>query len=1166
MAIKILIVDDMPNQAEELSKRLRRQGYDTHVATRGQQALALAEEGQPDLILLDVEMPGMNGIETGCRLNKNPSTADIPFILVSSGSLSEARTASISAGAADYITQPIYFPDLLERIYRITHVRGSVLPEYDNLLREIILAALNVLPCNLAWLLVIDNDNRWLVHKAIVTDQGEDTADYFLSMVRGDEDQIRFPITHGDNPLAEIVLGLNHLINIPTPHFYNLPGGSVLHYAFSQFKFAYVSLLPLISAGQTVGVLVLGTIHAGLPESERARQILDTLGNQAAMLVGSARLVADLAERDRQMRAEQSLRQMVLDTMGEGLIVIDDDAKITYVNTQLLRMTDYARDVVYGRSVGLLFHPAERDRLVGSLTSQRRSTLPFSQKLFTRHGEVVPVLLSRAVVPSPTGEGQSTVMVVTDLSEIQRNEDAFMQQTQRLEAIHWASDAISSARTSEEVVTIGLESALQVVRGVSASILLRDVESSDTLIMAASIGADISGSEDITVKFDEGIVGWVASQARSQLVPDVTSNPQVQAQYTAMYGSDVRSLIVVPLVSSDQVIGVLEVVNKVNGVFDEQDLETLESLASSAAITIENVRLLDQMRRRVNELSTLLDSSAAVSSTLDFGDILEQIAFRLSLAMQVERVVIADWYRQSNRLVTLAEVVDAYWSPGNGPIRRIENLPITRAVLDSGKMVLADCSLVGRHAKAVVEHNASGLQLVAGFPLTLKSHVVGVLTVYAERPQQTLPDDQAAAIGDIITHWEKSIVSQEVDSWLSHSNLTTLCQQVRDGSSQRWCSVSYWDPQFNSVRLLRESGRALWLNQSGMTWDVNRTPSLYRPLESGEVVTFQVDQLTHDLNLQTHLRSVGGNTCLLAPLFVRGEPGGLVQLIDSKREKRVFDSADLSLCQGIANVVGNAMENSQLYAAQEKRASALEAAYTELQEADRIKNDLLQNLSHELRTPLTHILGYLGLITDNAFGELNPEMRQAVELIIHKAEHLTALVNDIVVAQDAALQNLELKPIHLERVLAAVIRNLAREIQPRGMQIVPHIPSNVPLVYADPDRIADVFAELLENAIKFSPNTTQIDVILDDPGGPMLHACVRDYGIGIPVEEHEKIFRRFYQVDSGTTRQFGGNGLGLAIVQQIVEAHNGRVWVESKVNEGSFFHLMLPKVAAAQSG
>jgi signal transduction histidine kinase len=241
-------------------------------------------------------------------------------------------------------------------------------------------------------------------------------------------------------------------------------------------------------------------------------------------------------------------------------------------------------------------------------------------------------------------------------------------------------------------------------------------------------------------------------------------------------------------------------------------------------------------------------------------------------------------------------------------------------------------------------------------------------------------------------------------------------------------------------------------------------------------------------------------------------------------------------------------------------ASALEAAYKELQDADQLKDDLLQNLSHELRTPLTHVLGYLRLMADGALGPLNTQQVETLELVTGKAQHLAELINDIVSVQESEARNLIPKPIHIERVVALAVRSNLADAQAKDIPIVARIAANLPPVYADPVRLEEVFAELLENAVKFSPRATQIEIEIDDPGGPLIHACVRDHGIGIAPEEHERIFRRFYQVESGTTRRFAGTGLGLTIVRKIIEGHKGRVWVESEPGKGSTFVIRLPAI------
>ena len=1156
MPAKILIVDDMPDAIEFLPEWLQHEGYETVMATRGQQALALAEEIRPDLILLDVMMPGMDGVETCRRLRMNPTTANIPVVLVSARSPSEARAEGLLAGATDYITKPVHFADLLERVRRLVRLEDDAPPDHLRMLEEMAHTTLAILPCNLAWLLIVDGDKRRLIHQVVAMEHGREAERRFLALLNKDQSEIQFSLMRGDNPLAEVVLDRTKLINVPVASFAEMIGGAALHQAFAEFRFAFISIVPLVTVGKAVGALVLATMDAQVIESGHTQQILNSLSSQAATVVFNARLMADLAARETQMRAEQNFRQMVLDAMGEGLLVLDKEAKIIYVNNRLLRMTGYDREALYGHSVGMIFHPDQRDQLVKSLSGQRRSTLPFSQKLFTRDEQAFPVLLSRAVAHVPDGTGPTTVMVITDLSELQHHEEALKLQTLRLQAINHAANAISSASTLRDVIHVSLDASLEIVRGVAASILLISAGTPKKLVMAAATGPQVSDQPRV-VAIDEGLVGSVASTAKSQLVTNVLQHEQVLTQYASIYGVEPRSVIAVPLIAFDEVTGVLEVVNKDDGVFDEQDLEILESLAGSAAIAIENARLFDETRRRVTELSSLLDASAAVTSTLDFGDILERIAHQLSLVLHVERVLILDWQRTANQLKTLAEVVNAYWPPGTGPLIRFDDLPMLHAVIETGNALrIARLNTSGGKL-------ASGLHIAAAFPIVLNNRSVGAVALYRETSDNSLASARVEAVADVVTRWQ-TVIEQSLPNaanWWARANLTDLCQRVLQASGFRWCNALYRDQDTGDFRVLREIGRALWPEESEPVWDAAQYPNLKRALDHGEVLTFARGDLENDPGEKAYLRQVGGNTCLAAPLMVRGESSGLVKLIDSKPEGRVFDSDELSLCKGIANVVGNAMENAQLYSAQEQRASALEAAYKELQEADQLKDDLLQNLSHELRTPLTHVLGYLRLMADGEFGPLNDQQVETLELVMTKAGQLAELINDIVSVQESEARNLLPRSIHLERVVAQAIRTSAPRAQAKEIQIVAHIPAILPPVFADPVRMQEVFEELLENAIKFSPPSTQIEITLEDPGGSAIQACVRDHGIGIAPEEHEKIFRRFYQVDSGTTRRFGGTGLGLTIVRKVIEGHNGRVWLESAPGQGSSFYLALPKAS-----
>ena len=126
------------------------------------------------------------------------------------------------------------------------------------------------------------------------------------------------------------------------------------------------------------------------------------------------------------------------------------------------------------------------------------------------------------------------------------------------------------------------------------------------------------------------------------------------------------------------------------------------------------------------------------------------------------------------------------------------------------------------------------------------------------------------------------------------------------------------------------------------------------------------------------------------------------------------------------------------------------------------------------------------------------------------------------------------------------------------MELREDIAPGLPDTVGDAERLAEVFQNLIENAIKFSPNGGEVCVRVYE-NADEIQAQVQDHGIGIPADQFEKIFTRFYQVDGSTTRRFPGVGLGLAIVKRIVEAHHGRVWVESVLGKGSTFYFAIPK-------
>ena len=270
-----------------------------------------------------------------------------------------------------------------------------------------------------------------------------------------------------------------------------------------------------------------------------------------------------------------------------------------------------------------------------------------------------------------------------------------------------------------------------------------------------------------------------------------------------------------------------------------------------------------------------------------------------------------------------------------------------------------------------------------------------------------------------------------------------------------------------------------------------------------------------------------------------------------------FTKEELSLLQAIANQVGAAVENAQLFREIKEHAASLEAAYAQLKRADQLKEELIQNVSHELRTPLTFIKGYVQLILTGEMGPLSPRQRKSLGVVERKTDHLARLVNDFVTLETVSPQTLHLEEICLKKLANTALDICRPAALSANVDLRAEFPDEPCLVLADSSRVSQVFDNLLSNALKFSPEGGMVTVHLER-AGDWVRVEVIDTGIGIAPDKHDSVFERFYQVDGSARRRFGGAGLGLAIVKRIVEAHGGEVGVESDLGVGSTFYFTLP--------
>jgi two-component system phosphate regulon sensor histidine kinase PhoR len=236
---------------------------------------------------------------------------------------------------------------------------------------------------------------------------------------------------------------------------------------------------------------------------------------------------------------------------------------------------------------------------------------------------------------------------------------------------------------------------------------------------------------------------------------------------------------------------------------------------------------------------------------------------------------------------------------------------------------------------------------------------------------------------------------------------------------------------------------------------------------------------------------------------------------------------------------------------------------TELRRAERLRRELTANISHELRTPLTSIKGFTETLLEGAIAD-EEACRRFLAIIDSEAARLMKLVDDLMDLSrlESRAVSMEPAPVRLDALVTGALSGMRPQADRRRITL--RETTDPAIVMADRDRILQVLTNLLDNAIKFTPEGGTVDVsVTSTPAGAVV--SVTDTGRGIPADDLPRIFNRFYRVDRSRSRGAGGTGLGLAIAKHIVEAHGGRISVASRVNAGSTFAFTLPVARALPS-
>src|SRR5579885_361296 len=644
--------------------------------------------------------------------------------------------------------------------------------------------------------------------------------------------------------------------------------------------------------------------------------------------------------------------------------------------------------------------------------------------------------------------------------------------------------------------------------------------SSGILVTIASVQQPPRGQHRARFRLNEGVAGWVAANLTSAIIDDVNTDPR----FKALGPYSIGSMMCAPLLSGQQLLGTITVSSPETGAFNTQSLKLLLVFAEQAVFAISKVRQMAEALQQTGQLAALLDVSRAMTSTLD--------------ARQIFRAIVAG----IRRLVRCDDAVIFGYDESEQELRVVAGMGLRSARLSDVRIHLSDtqsiAAWVAEKRRPLLhspgEHSGMG-QVTEAFlagddlallsvPLLSKERLRGVVTLARPYPFESSDLRTMLNLSNIVaTALENAGLYEAVKS--EQERLAAIFGSSSDG-----------------IALIDQYQRVVEANQAFYV--------IQRPARSDNLLCRHV--LHCDAQRGGHDLCKDGCMILAALQYRRTVPIAEIEFTPPNASRPLSPSGALRQKRQVALSI-TPIQSDRGY-----QALVIARDTTPLREMDRMKANFISMVTHELRSPLNAINGYLDLALEGVGGPLNERLHEFIRRARSSSEHLTTLVDDLLLISraDAGQFRLNVAQANLTTIIQGAIEEVELAAADNNVQLAVRIAPDLPPFTADEGRLKQVVRNLLTNAIKFTPEGGQVSVI-GEARGNSIEITVRDTGRGITPEHLPRIFERFYQVARGQGSR-GGQGLGLAIVKTIVERHHGSIAVESIPGEGSIFTVRLP--------
>ncbi len=680
------------------------------------------------------------------------------------------------------------------------------------------------------------------------------------------------------------------------------------------------------------------------------------------------------------------------------------------------------------------------------------------------------------------------------------------------------------------------------------------------LVVSYKLGRDFTSTR---IRLGEGLAGRVVRTGQLLIVDDYS---RWDGRERAYEGEPFATVIGAPLKWQERVIGAIILCEETERrTFTPDDERLLGLFAQQAAVAIENARLYEGIMRHVEELTALHTIDVAIASTLDLDEVLQRVYEQVITVMDVATFHIALYDEEKDEL-HLPVIVD-----------RGKRLPsqILEGGLSGWVVRTREPLWVGDMEKErdalPVEAIALGIptRSLMVLPLIARNKVVGVISAQSYEPY-AFDEGHRRLFSGIASQ-----VAIAIENARLYEEATQRLAEARLIQEVMLAAASTLDFDLVLERTAKALHRALAIARLGFLLPDERDgalvthPSLvgfaegaFRISIEGSLVgqAYRTGQpvLVRDAAKEPAYFEQASEVRSVLAVPVRISDRVVAVLRAESLQVGAFGEDELRLFTTIAGQLGVTLESARLYQRLETQTAELSQAYSELQETNRLRTELVQNVGHELRTPLSLIQGYVELLLDGDLGRVLDSQQGALQVIHERSATLARLIHNLTVLQAVPRGALALALVSVVEVVRRALAEFERSAEKAGITFREELPVGLPPVMGDQERLELVFGHLVDNAIKFSPDGGTVTVRAWADGN-QVYVSVADEGIGIALDHLSRVFERFYQVDGTTKRRFGGMGVGLALVWEIVEAHGGTAMVESEPGEGSTFTVALPR-------